>query len=62
MKETLERERKLAVDDDFTLPALQVATTPRHLRDTITGELAAHESSDGGVRHNSRHVAAIACS
>ena len=32
MKETLERERKLAVDDDFTLPALQVATTPKHLR------------------------------
>ena len=32
MRETLERERKLSVDDDFTLPPLQVDTTPKHLR------------------------------
>src|ERR1700712_4692637 len=32
MKETMERERKLSVDDDFMLPPLQVDTTPRQLR------------------------------
>jgi CHAD domain-containing protein len=32
MKETMERERKLSVDDDFTLPPLQVHTTPKQLR------------------------------
>ena len=32
MKETMERERKLSVDDDFTLPPLQVDTTPKQLR------------------------------
>ena len=32
MKETMERERKLSVDADFTLPPLQVDTTPRQLR------------------------------
>ncbi|HEY3612470.1 MAG TPA: CYTH and CHAD domain-containing protein [Gaiellales bacterium] len=32
MKETMERERKLSVDADFTLPPLQVDTTPKQLR------------------------------
>ena len=34
MKDTMERERKLSVDDDFTLPPLQVETIPRQLRAT----------------------------
>ncbi|MDX6596242.1 MAG: hypothetical protein QOE87_129 [Gaiellales bacterium] len=34
MKETLEREVKLAVGPDFTLPPLPVEATPRHLRAT----------------------------
>jgi CHAD domain-containing protein len=32
MKETMERERKLSVDDDYTLPPLQIDTTPKQLR------------------------------
>ena len=46
MKETLERELKLAVDDGFELPPLPVAITPRRLRatyhDTADHRLARH--------------------
>jgi CHAD domain-containing protein len=46
VKETLEREVKLSVGSDFTLPALQTEATPRHLRavyyDTEDQRLARH--------------------
>ena len=46
MKETLEREVKLSVGSDFTLPPLQTEPTPRHLRaiyyDTEDQRLARH--------------------
>jgi CHAD domain-containing protein len=46
MRETLERERKLAVGPDFKLPPLPVEPTPRHLQatyyDTADHRLARH--------------------